>query len=156
MKRSMNYRLLLLFACLACASCSRSRVTANVPSSNDFRLFLIRDLTAYLNSDATGYLESTHGDQLVVVDYEILLNGPTQSGTAYPEFYVWLNATNAELSVPQPVLEGAATVAAIEKKRFEVVNFSPKAGFVSHPFTHLGKFPESLREKINAKAWSKR
>ena len=91
----MNYRLslLLTFAFLACVSChaqipglAESHIAANVPSTNDFRPFLIRDLTAYL--------KPTHGDKLKV-DYELLRDGPTQSGVAYPKFYVWLRATSA-------------------------------------------------------------
>src|SRR6266550_2261815 len=96
---AMNYRLSLLLASafLACAPChaqipgvAESHIAANVPSTNDFRPFLIRDLTAYL--------KPTHGDKLTV-DYELLRDGPTQSGVAYPKFYLWLRATNAEKTV---------------------------------------------------------
>jgi hypothetical protein len=148
----MNYRLTLLLASafLACASShaqipgvAESHIAANVPSTNDFRPFLIRDLTAYL--------KPTHGDKLTV-DYELLRDGPTQSGVAYPKFYLWLRATNAE----KTVIEGAVRVAAVDKKRFDVIDFVPRADIVSRPDA-LGRiFPQALIEKIHTKAGVKK
>jgi hypothetical protein len=146
----MRYRLLLLLTLMACANCraqipgvAESHVTANVPSTNDFRPFLIRDLTAYL--------KPTYGDKLAV-DYELLRDGPTQSGVAYPKFYVWLRATNAERSV----VEGAIRVAAIDRKRFEITGFVPRAEIISHPDSVASIFPAALIEKIQAKAGVKK
>jgi hypothetical protein len=122
---------------------AESYVTGNVPSTNDFRPFLIRDLTAHL--------KATHGDKLAV-DYELLRDGPTQSGVAYPKFYVWVKATNSE----KMVIEGAVRVAAIERKRFEVTDFVSRADIVSHPDA-LGRiFPQSVVERILAKVGMKR
>lgn len=148
---TMIYRLTLLlaFALLACACLAQipvvveSHIAANVPSTNDFRLFLIRDLTAYL--------KPTHGNKLTV-DYELLRDGPTQSGVAYPKFYLWLRATNAE----NTVIEGAVRVAAIEKKRFDVTDFIPRTDIVSHPDPLDRIFPQAVIEKILTKAGVKK
>ena len=148
----MNYRLTLLLASafLTCTSCSaqipsvaESHIAANVPSTNDFRPFLIRDLTAYL--------KPKHGDKLTV-DYELLRDGPTQSGVAYPKFYLWLRATNAE----KAVIEGAVRVAAIDKKRFDVTDFIPRSETISHPDSVTRIFPQALIEKIYTKAGVKK
>ena len=148
----MKYRLTLLLASafLACVSCraqipgvAESHIAANVPSANDFRPFLIRDLTAYL--------KPTHGDKLTV-DYELLRDGPTQSGVAYPKFYLWLRATNAE----KAVIEGAVRVAAVDKKRFDVTDFVPRSEIISHPETLMRIFPQALIEKIHKKAGVKK
>lgn len=148
----MNYRLTLLLASafLACASChaqilgvAESHTAANVPSTNDFRPLLIRDLTACL--------KPTYGDKLTV-DYELLRDGPTQSGVAYPKFYLWLRATNAE----KTVIEGAVRVAAVDKKRFDVTDFVPRPEIVSHPDSVTRIFPMALIEKIHTKAGVKK
>lgn len=137
--------LLLVFTLLACAchaqipGVAESHIAMNVPSTNDFRPFLIRDLT--------DYLKPTLGDKLTV-DYQLLRDGPTQSGVAYPKFYVWMRATNAG----QTLIEGATRVAAIDKKRFEITNFLPRAEIVSHPDAVMSIFPAALIEKIHSKA----
>jgi hypothetical protein len=141
--------LLLAFALLGCAchaqipGVAESHIAANVPSTNDFRPFLIRDLTAYLKPN--------HGDKLTV-DYELLRDGPTQSGVAYPKFYLWLRATNAE----KTVIEGAVRVAAIDKKRFDVTDFVPRSEIVSHPESLARIFPQAVIEKIHAKTGVKK
>jgi hypothetical protein len=148
----MKYRLALLLASvfLACTSCqaqipgvAESHVARNVPRANDFRPFLIRDLTAYL--------KRTHGDKLTV-DYELLRDGPTQSGVGYPKFYLWLRATNAE----KTAIEGAVRVAAVDKKRFDVTAFIPRPDIVSHPAALDVVFPQALIAKILTKAGLKK
>lgn len=147
----MMYRLSLLFA-LALSDCAcraqtpgvaESHIAANIPSTNDFRPFLIRDLTAYL--------KPIHGDKLMV-DYELLRDGPTQSGVAYPKFYLWVRATNAE----KTVIEGAVRVAAVDKKRFDVTDFVPRSEIVAHPDSLARIFPQALIEKIHTKAGAKK
>jgi hypothetical protein len=148
----MIYRLSLLLTVsfLACTLCraqipgvAESHIAANVPSTNNFRPFLIRDLTAYL--------KPTRGDKLTV-SYELLRDGPTQSGVAYPKFYLWLRATNAQ----KMVIEGAVRVAAIEKKQFDVTDFVPRSKIVSSPDSLTRIFPQVLIEKILTKAGVKK
>ncbi len=122
---------------------TESHIEANVPSTNDFRPFLIRDLSSYL--------KSTHGDKLTV-DYDLLRDVPTQSGVAYPKFYLWLRAADAEKNV----IEGAVRVAAIGKKRFDVTDFLPLNDIVSHPDAVDRIFPQALIEKILTRAGVKK
>lgn len=79
------------------------------------------------------------------MDYELLRNGPTQSGVAYPKFYLWLRATNTE----KTVIEGAVRVAAIEKKRFDVTNFIPRTYIVSHPEAVAGRSPNQCLRRFD-------
>ena len=137
---------LLASALVTCASCdaqlsgvAESHITANVPAGKDFRSFLIRDFTAYL--------KPIHGEKLAL-DYELLRDAPTQSGVAYPKFYLWLKATNAE----NAIIEGAARVAAIDKKRFEVTDFLSRSDITSRPNSVAQIFPAALLEKIHTKA----
>src|SRR5438045_2576003 len=62
-------------------SIADSHIRANVPDEKDFDNFLKRDLAAY-------FKELKKKD--VVVEYELLRNGPTQSGIAFPKFYAWV------------------------------------------------------------------
>ena len=86
------------------------------------------------------------------MDYELLRDGPTQSGVAYPKFYLWLRATNAE----KTVIEGAVRVAAVDKKRFDVTDFVPRADIVSRPDALDRIFPQAVIEKILTKAGVKK
>ena len=116
-----------------------SHIDANVPDKNDFRAFLIRDLTAFL--------KLKYGNQLKI-EYELLRTDPTQSGLAYPRFYLWLSATNADM---QPI-EGAVRVAAIDGKSFDVTHFIPSSVIVSNPDSVTRIFPPALIQKIRTKA----
>lgn len=118
-------------------------VAANVPGTHGFRAFLIRDLIAYL--------KPIHGDKLTL-DYELLRDGATQSGLAYPKYYVWLNATNDA----GMVVEGAARVAAVDQKEFRVTDFVSRSDVISHPESLARIFPQALIEKIQAKAGVKK
>jgi hypothetical protein len=81
-----------------------SHIRANVPDEKDFDNFLRRDLAAHFKE-----LKKKE----VVVEYELLRGGPTQSGTAFPKFYAWVRVKeNGNL-----LEEGAVRIAAIEKKR---------------------------------------
>ena len=145
--RFVSLAVIALLFCLPChsqiPSVAEYHIAANVPNTNDFRPFLIRDLSAHL--------KSIYGDKLTV-DYELLRDGPTQSGIAYPKFYLWLRATNAE----KTAIEGAVRVAAIDKKRFDVTTFIPRADIVSHPDALARVFPQELIEKILTKAGVKK
>ncbi len=143
----MSSRLLLLLACvlLGCVCHAQipglreSHIAGNVPGTNDFRPFLIRDLTAYLKLE--------HGKTLEL-DYELLRDGPTQAGVGYPKYYLWLRATNAE----RRVIEGAVRVAAMDKVRFDVTAFVPQSEISSRPAALSGVFPKALIAKIRRKA----
>ncbi|MDA0339877.1 MAG: hypothetical protein O2910_08615 [Proteobacteria bacterium] len=60
---------------------SQSHIDANVPSSKDFDAFFRRDLEAYFT------LPPNYD---VKLEYELLRDGPTQTGLAFPKFYAWV------------------------------------------------------------------
>lgn len=116
-----------------------SHIAGNVPPKEDFDRVLRRDLTAYFcsaqSSDCT-------------VQYEMLRNGPTQSGIAFPKFYVWVRVSDSNAVVQQ----GAARLAAIERERFEVTDFVGRAEIDRDPTQLQMIFPAALVSTIEAKA----
>jgi hypothetical protein len=116
---------------------SESHIKGHVPSSQDFRRLLLRDLRAYLQPD--------YGDKLTV-KYELLRDVPTQSGVASPKFYLWLQATRGK----KIVIAGVAKVAAIDKRQFEVLQFIASADIVANPQDLDRSFPAELVPKILA------
>jgi hypothetical protein len=102
--------LLLVGACVASCqsigdSIAESHVRANVPEEKDFDSFLKRDLESYFKD-----LKKKN----IVVEYQLLRDGPTQSGIAFPKFYCWVTIKENGVIVE----DGAVRVAAMEKKRF--------------------------------------
>jgi hypothetical protein len=81
-----------------------SYVDANVPEDDKFDRFLKRDLNNYFRGTVTT---------------ELLRQGATQSGVAYPKFYVWVKIYKYKKLAD----EGAVRVEAVEKKSFRVTNF---------------------------------
>src|SRR5262245_41712414 len=92
----------------------RSHIEANVPSPNDFDRLLTRDLEAYFRARAGKVLRVKH---------ELLCDGPTQSGVAYPKFYLWVQAFEGTRVAER----GAVRVAAIDRKEFQVTDFLTEA-----------------------------
>ena len=134
----------MVLALLVCvvSSCdlAQSHVDANVPPKQDFDSFLKRDLTKYFSDGK----EAT-----VVIQYELLRDGPTQTGISYPKFYAWVrvvrNGTHKE--------DGAVRLAAIDGLRFEVTDYLNRATLISTPSQMESVFPKSvcdrIREKLN-------
>ena len=119
-------------------SVDESHLRANVPDAKDFDNFLKRDLAAYFKGGREG---------TVAVEYELLRDGPTQTGVAYPKFYAWVKARkNGRLFA-----EGAARVAAVEKKRFEVTDFLSRADAARDPDRIYRIFPREVGDKIRRK-----
>ena len=113
----------------------KSHIEGNVPDKADFGIFMKRDLKAYFSS---------YGDN-ITIKYQLLRNGPTQSGVSYPKYYVWVQVIEGA----KIVQEGAARVAAIEKKRFEVFDFISKSSLQKRPGSAAQVFPAALLVKIN-------
>jgi hypothetical protein len=114
---------------------AESHVDANVPAPTDFDRLMRRDLESYFG---------TMVDKPVVVEYELLRDGPTQSGVAYPKFYVWVRARTGEGGLSQ----GAVRLAAVERKEFQVTNYVPEADIRAHPDGIYQVFPGPVCEKI--------
>jgi len=114
----------------AMAEIQKSHIDANVPPPSEFNAFLERDLQSYFASSK--------------VSFELLRNGPTQSGVAYPKYYLWVEVTHSN----NEVIAGAVRVAAIEKKRFEVYDFLNETEIQKEPESVGNTFPRSLLPRI--------
>jgi hypothetical protein len=116
---------------------SRSHIDANVPAAEDFDKLMRRDLAGYFAATFKG----------LPVQYELLRDAPTQSGVAYPKFYLWVTIGGGK----SPQQRGAIRVAAIEKKRFEVSDFISEDTVKKDPTGIYRVFPAPVCEKINTK-----
>jgi len=121
----------------------QSHIEANVPDASSFDSLLRRDLAAYFYTIDPG--------SPLTVEYRLLRNGPTQSGVSYPKFYLWVTAKRGNTIVH----EGAVRVAAIEKSRFEVTQFVPRAEILKAPQEVQNVFPAPLVTTILELAKSK-
>ena len=117
----------------------KSHIDANVPDEKDFDAILKRDMTAYVTD---------RSDKEIAVGVELLRNAPTQSGVALPKFYVWIVKRDAQGVVME---EAAARIAAIEKKKFEVIQYYEKKRIVAEPDLMKKVFPADVYEKILSK-----
>lgn len=117
---------------------TESIILANVPDSSDFVKFLIRDLGSYF-----GYRDGKHFS----ISYEMLRDGPTQAGSSYPKFYLWVKLSKNN----KIVNEGAVRVAAIEKQRFEVTHYLSEEDIKANPESIYIIFPAPAWGRIRAK-----
>src|SRR6185295_11679305 len=115
-----------------------SHVRANVPDEKDFDSFLKRDLESYFQE-----LKKKR----VVVEYQLLRNGPTQSGTAFPKFYIWVMIKENGVLLE----DGAIKVAAMEKKRFAVYDYLARADIERDGERLYQIFPRPVADKIKEK-----
>ena len=113
-----------------------SHVDGNVPEKKDFLSFLERDLQAH-------FADQFGSDCLV--DYQFLRKGPTQSGVSLPKYYLWLKVSDSN---KENQTEGAARVAAMDKKDFEVLQFFNKKSIQSKPEAMKMTFPAPLVPSI--------
>jgi hypothetical protein len=114
------------------ADIQKSHIEANMPTKESFDTFLHRDLLAYFHT--MGAKTVSH------VEYQLLREGPTQSGVAYPKYYLWVKA----LSANSILYEGAMRVAAIEHTRFEVMHFLSRSQIQTSPSEVGTVFPAPL------------
>ena len=115
-----------------------SHIRANVPDKKDFDAFLKRDLESYFKD-----LKK----KAVMVEYQLLRDGPTQSGTAFPKFYVWVTVKEKGALLE----EGAVKVAAMEKKRFGVIDYLARADIERDVERLYQIFPRPVADKIKEK-----
>lgn len=112
----------------------KSHIDGNVPKKTKFNAFLKRDLEKYFSSK--------YG--IVSVKWEFLREVPTQSGVAYPKYYLWTKLYKGE----NILTEGAVRVAAIEKKNFEVTDFINLEELKNKTKDIYSIFPVPVCEKI--------
>jgi hypothetical protein len=120
-------------------SVASSHTEANVPNAADFQRFLRRDLKAYLDRQTQRDLS---------IEYELLRQGPTQTGISYPKYYLWVKGFDAN----RLILDGAARVVAIEKIRFEVTDFLSRQDIRRSHASVEKTFPAALKAMILNKA----
>jgi hypothetical protein len=132
----------LLGTVLACRSqLADSHIEANVPKGAPFEEYLKRDLKGYFCAESKD----------CTVEYELLREGPTQTGISYPKYYLWAKCLRKDIVER----EGAVRVAAIEQKRFEVTNFLSRDDISKSPERVGSVFPAPLVDKVIQKAHAK-
>jgi hypothetical protein len=115
-----------------------SHIEANVPNSNVFDTYMKRDLGAYF----------CKGTEDCRTEYSLLREGPTQTGIAYPKYYVWAKCFHGdELST-----QGAVRVAAIDKETFRITDFLSQEEILASPRQVSSIFSSQLVEKILKRA----
>jgi len=121
------------------AEIQESHVKANVPAAPEFDSLLKHEIFSYL---------STAGFKGDTVTVDLLRRGPTQSGVSWPKYYVWIQLMKGN----QPVVAGAARVAAIDQQRFEVTDFVTARQIKKDPRKVAQIFPAALVAAIKARA----
>src|SRR5262245_47077135 len=122
----------------AVQSISESHVDANVPAQADFDRFMRRDLESYFTASM---------GKPAAVEYELLRDGPTQAGIAYPKFYVWVKASTSDGSMSQ----GTARLAAVERKEFQVTHFVAESEIRANPGGLYQVSPGPVCDKIESR-----
>ena len=110
----------------------------DIPPAAVFDSVLKHDLTAYFALRDSGPIS---------VSYQLLRDGPTITGIAYPKYYVWVLVRSGK----RLVRVGAARVAAINRS-FEVTNFVEAQEIVRDPAFVRSVFPAPLLEEIGRRA----
>lgn len=146
--RSAGYLLLLAGLFITQCACespvAQSHIDANVPDATSFGTLMERDLSAYFEKTL-----ETRGK--IHVGYQLLREGPTQTGISYPKFYVWAKI----FSGSRILTEGAVRVAAVDGTQFTVTDFLSKEQIAAEPEKIKTVFPTALNAKILALAAAK-
>ena len=82
------------------------------------------------------------------IQAELLRKGATQSGVAYPKYYVWVKVMNEKTIITQ----GAARMAAKDGKYFDITHFVSYDDVNKNPETVDKIFPQPLTFGIKIKA----
>ena len=116
----------VMLACIlvfqsACQSpLAQSHINANVPDKSSFNCLLERDLEAYFERMLK------RGDSLRV-EYQLLRQGPTQTGISYSKFYPWVKVYTGK----ETIAEGAIRVAVVDRERCDITDFISKHQIVA-------------------------
>lgn len=121
------------------ADLQAEHVSHNAPRPTRFNAALQRDLEAHF---------AGQGHSGASVTYQLLRDGPTQTGIAWPKYYLWVEVESADAGF----LAGAARVAAIEGEGFLITRFVSKQEIVAAPDRLSGIFPTALVPDIRARA----
>ena len=144
MRRIFSFALFLMSLIIGCHAQSpmediaKSHITENVQEAKLFDEYMKRDLGEFLCKEKEG----------CSVEYQLLRDGPTQTGISYPKFYVWTKCFQKDGTVS----EGAARLAAIEKRGFNVTDFLFRDQIKTSPRQVGVIFPAALVDKIIQRA----
>lgn len=120
-----------------------AHIEAHIPEASQFDALLRRDLLAYFQASGLPTAQR--------VEVDLLRDGPTQSGMAYPKYYAWVRVLGSEGA--QPLLQGAVRLAAIDRQSFEVTHFVAAREIRADGTAAIGGvFPEALHPRIRALA----
>lgn len=142
MEKKRKHNLLSAAFCLILVGQSITacgHIEANGPDAKDFRTFLVRDLNSYFGSKL---------QKSVNVEYELLRNGPTQTGIAWPKYYAWVRVYEGSKLIDQ----GAVRLAAVRKTEFGITDFVSKTEIRKDAQSVRRIFPAALSPAIVAKA----
>lgn len=114
-------------------------VKNNVPDASQFDRLMARDLQKAFCSQSVGSCR---------VHYELLRNGPTQSGTSWPKFYVWVERYESGALTAS----GATVLAAMDQVEFKVWRFMSHREISEYPDLVGKTFPAPLVNLIIDKA----
>jgi hypothetical protein len=117
----------------------RSHLDAQIPPKADFDRLMLRDLTAYFTKP---------GGAPDTVSYELLRKGPTLAGVSSPKYYAWVTVGDPKA----PTTRGAVRLKAVDRERFEVMEFFPVDQIRSNPAALESVFPRTVIERIDEKA----
>lgn len=121
------------------AEVQASHIRENVPDEPAFAGLLERDLNAHF---------AALGVSSVATRAELLREGATQSGIAYPKFYLWVQV----FSGGELVNSGAVRAAAVQKVRFEITHFISANEINEEPARVGSIFPAPLVGGIRERA----
>ena len=121
------------------AELQAGQIRENVPAESDFSRLLQRDLEAHF---------ALIGISNPSVEFELLRQGATQSGVAYPKFYLWVRIQSDRGAA----ITGAVRVAAVARTRFDVTNFLSAKEINDQPNRVAAIFPKALEVAIIERA----
>lgn len=140
-----NMKYIVLVAVLVCgylalanalyiieAQIQRSHIDGNIPPTDVFDSYLQRDLLEYFTQNRS--------QEITLVDFTSLRDGPTQSGISFPKYYLWV-----KLHVGETVQEeGAVRIAAVQRTHFVITEYLSKTNIQSDPDAVGKEFPAAL------------
>jgi hypothetical protein len=118
-----------------------SHIEGNVPEGEDFVNFLKRDLTVHMGNLF---------NKKCIVGFEFLRKGHTQSGVAYPKYYLWVTVKDSLEKNDVFLAKGAVRVAAVEKERFDITHFLSVDEIRKDPQGIYTIFPGPVCERIDS------
>ena len=120
----------------------KSHIAENIPSQEDFDRVLLQQLSEHFMQELN--------EESLIVEYELLREGPTQTGVAYPKYYAWVTVQSKDAVL---LLEGAARIAAIDKQSFDVVDFLSVSDIEKTPIKIYRVFPNDVASEIDQRVF---